>query len=134
MLGSDMHCRLTCTQLKAIVNSTQGDTNRNPTSSTGFGEDPFKLLIVITIESHPRTQVLRHLKGIDTITLHTVGTQSLELPFLVQETESVAIGKTRHTCYIKRVPTNLLHRSHKRSHCLRAVEGGDVLLTTIQKV
>ena len=77
---------------------------------------------------------MRHLEGIDTITLHTVSTQSFKLPFLVQETESVAIGKTRHTCYIKRVPTDLFHRSHKSTYCLGAVEGGDVLLTTIQEV
>ena len=121
-------------KLKTIVNSTKGETNGNLALCTGFGEDAFLFLIAVAIEWHTRTKFPRHAVRPDAITLHTIGSETLQLTIGIDKTQSVAIGKVGDACHIERVATQFFHRSNIFAYGLRRIERGDIGLTTMQEI
>ena len=54
--------------------------------------------------------------------------------FLIDEAQSVAIGKGCRTCHVERVTTQLLDGTHKFTHRLGSVGRKDVRLTAVQEI
>jgi hypothetical protein len=71
---------------------------------------------------------------IEAVTLGTVHTEALQLPFLVDETESVTIGKGRRTRHIERVTPYLLDIPHILPHRLGGVRGKDIRLSAMEEI
>ena len=138
MRRRDIHPRLStlhlCRQFVTTIDSTQRHPDRYLPDGTGFGEHPLKLLIVATIKRHPRAQTCWHLEGIDTITIGTIGTETLEITTGVEETETVAISETGRSCHIETVATDLLHPTHELTDCLRGIKRGDIGSSAIHEI
>ena len=43
-------------------------------------------------------------------------------------------GKTGHTSHIKRIATDLLHRTHKLANGLGGIKGGDIRLPSMKEI
>ena len=98
---------------------TQGYSHLALTAHSG--QLPFKLLVIIAIESHPGTKRPRHLLRVEPVALGAVDTKSLQLTVGINIAQSVAIGKRSRSCHIERVATQLLDGSHKLAHRLGSV-------------
>ena len=54
-------------------------------------------------------------------------------PFLLKETQAIAIGESGSACNGERVAAHLLHLAHILTEGLGGVERGDVALATLQQ-
>ena len=122
------------TQLKAIVDGAQGDADGYLPGGAGLGEHALHLLVAVAIEGHARAQALGHLIGIDAIAGHAVGAQTFELTVVVEETESVAIGKAGRTGHIEGVAADLLDRADELAYSLGGIERGDAGLAPMGEI
>ena len=66
--------------------------------------------------------------------LYPVHTETLQLALLVQEAQTVAVGKPTDTRHRERIATQVFHRSHKLAHRLRGVQRSNAQLSTIGEI
>jgi len=83
MFGCKMHLSIASTQFETIIYGTQRDSNGNLTCGAGLREDSLELLIVVTIERHPRAQSCRHFEWINPVAHHAVGAETFELAVVI---------------------------------------------------
>ena len=66
--------------------------------------------------------------------LYPVHTETLQLALLVQEAQTVAVGKPTDTRHRERFATQVFHRSHKLAHRLRSVQRSNARLSTVGEI
>ena len=84
-------------------------------------QQALELHIVVAIEGHAWTQVARHLLWEEAVALGTIDAETLKVVLLINEAQSVAIGKGSRTSHVERVATHLLDSAHKLAHRLRRI-------------
>ena len=134
MFGHDRADSIAHLQGEAI----SGGTERHPYGDLSLGtfltQQALHLLIVITIETKTRTQVVRHLQREKTVALYPIHAEAFELALIVDEAETVTIAERRHACHIKRVATQFLHRTYELAHSLGRVERSNIRLTSMEEI
>ena len=68
------------------------------------------------------------------VALGTVNTKALKLAVGIDEAQTVAIGKRRHSAYGETLALHFLHLSHILAESLRCVGREDVGLATVGKI
>ena len=77
------------------------DKERNTAFGCLASKNLFESLVVVAIQSHTRSEVFRHAEREKAVALHLVDTEALQLSLIIDETESVAIGKTCNSSHIE---------------------------------
>ena len=77
------------------------DKERNTAFGCLASKNLFESLVVVAIQSHTRSEVFRHAEREKAVALNLVDTETLQLSLIIDETESVAIGKTGYCSHIE---------------------------------
>ena len=91
-------------------------------------------LVAVAVERHASLERLWHLKRVDPVAHHLVGSEAHELAVGVYEAQAVAVGKRLYGCHVKRVAPDLLYASNILAHSLRRVGRRDVWLARVEKI
>ena len=110
------------------------DVHRDISLRTLMLQDVLEPFVVIAIEGHLRHQVAGHLQRIELTVLHSIQTESEELPFLIHETKSVTIGKGFQSRHRETVMTDFLHFSHFFTHRFRGIKRENTVVTSIEEI
>ena len=134
MLNSEADGDIARRQDKSVSSRAKVHRNRNLTFGTGPGKQTFHLLIVIAVETKPRTQTGWHMLGKKAIALYPIHTETLQLTIVADETQTIAIGKAGRPCHIERIAPEFLDCPHKLTHRLWRIEAGYIRLSPVREV
>ena len=137
---AELHRGLRClaaalsSQAKSLGSRLETEIERQSPAGSLTGKKMAEGLIAATIECHARSEMSRHAQRKEAVAHSLVHPEAFKLMTVVNEAESVAIGKGGRTSQIEAVTAQFFHLSNKLSESFRRVGREDARLSPFKEV